>query len=99
MVTISSLLSAIFSAAFLVFYWVVLAIGWFIAIPVAILFVTFLLDSIKGTKYTAQFLALLRDYIPKPQPKAVCSVCEVDHEEPFPEEHKYCYACGKSLAH
>ncbi len=99
MVTAATIFSALFSAVFLVIYWVAIVIGWFIAIPVVILFVTWLTDLARGTQYTSRFIALLKDYIPKPAEKVLCPVCEQNVEEHPEEGHNYCYACGKSLAH
>lgn len=99
MVTAGTIISALFSAVFLVIYWAAILVGWLIAIPVTILFVVWLLDVVKGTQYSSKFLSLLKDYIPKPVEKELCPVCEQETEDHPEEGHNYCYACGKSLAH
>lgn len=101
MVTSGSIISAIFSAVFLVIYWAAILVGWLIAIPIAILLITWLTDFVKGTQYTSKFFALLLDYFPKPKAKEeeVCPVCGQEDEEHTEEGHNYCYSCGRSLVH
>lgn len=97
MVTFSTIIGGILTGLAIVVYYLIMVIGWFFAAPIALLLATWLIDQSKGTDYTGKTIELLKGFIPKKKVEKTCPICGPEATEPLPEEHNYCFACGKML--
>lgn len=97
MVTFEAIIAAVAGAALMVMYFVLKLIGYAVAIPVAVILVAWITDYVKGSTYTSSILGLVKSIIPQHKEKSVCVTCEPQNAETLPEDHVYCYTCGRQL--
>ncbi len=72
-------------------------VGWAFMLLVTAFLVAWIVDHNKNTSFTNQLIEFVLSFKPKRKSLDTCPLCGPEREEDLPENHCYCYLCGKGL--
>lgn len=74
-----------------------IVVGWLVNLVVAVFLIAFILDNMKGTQYVSKLIDFVKLINCKSDEKVICHTCGPESLESLPEDHQFCYSCGRQL--